>query len=245
MLCCVTFCLVSVVQAAVSRAPRCVCWPVRGGRLDFRLGLPVDSSRAQMSRKSASWDHARVPCPKVRPHQARRVRVKLSYTVIAWLLIFCQPHSVTSWPLCEMFYNLFHEHLGEKLKFVFSPDVILCGWLGSIIIIIIIIIIYSLTARIIGAPQMISQPVSSIFPCSPLPSVTWRTPGLSIPWCCFPTSSSVCLLPPFTVPCKMFWSDLMNGRHNHATTICVCLQWSVGLRVVRLPAGSWRGRPCW
>ena len=29
-----------------------------------------------------------------------------------------------------MFYNLFNELLGDKLKFVFSPDVILCGWLG-------------------------------------------------------------------------------------------------------------------
>ena len=33
-----------------------------------------------------------------------------------------------------------------------------------IIIIITIIIIYPLTARVVGAPQMISQPVSSIFP---------------------------------------------------------------------------------
>ena len=41
---------------------------------------------------------------------------------------------------------------------------------------------------------MISQPVFSIFPCSPLPSGTCRTPGLSIPWCCLPTSSSVCLV---------------------------------------------------
>ena len=57
-------------------------------------------------------------------------------------------------------------------------------------IIIIIIIIYPLTARVIEAPQMISQPVSSMFLCSPLPSGTWRTPGLSIPWCCLPTSSS-------------------------------------------------------
>ena len=46
---------------------------------------------------------------------------------------------------------------------------------------IIIIIIYPLTAMVVGAQQMISQPVSSILPCSPLPSVTWRTPGLSIP----------------------------------------------------------------
>ena len=36
---------------------------------------------------------------------------------------------------------------------------------------LIIVIIYPVTARVVGAPQMISQPVSSIFPCSPLPSV--------------------------------------------------------------------------
>ena len=30
------------------------------------------------------------------------------------------------------------------------------------------IIIYPLTVRVAGAPQMISQPVSSTFPCSPL-----------------------------------------------------------------------------
>ena len=45
----------------------------------------------------------------------------------------------------------------------------------------ITIIIYPLTARVAGAPQMILQPVPSIFPCSPLTSGTWRTPGLSIP----------------------------------------------------------------
>ena len=58
---------------------------------------------------------------------------------------------------------------------------------------LIIISINPLTARVVGAPQMILQPVFSIFPCSPLPSGTCRTPGLSIPWCCLPTSSSVCL----------------------------------------------------
>ena len=41
---------------------------------------------------------------------------------------------------------------------------------------------------------MILQPVSSIFPCSPLPSGTCQTPDLSISWCCLPTSSSVCLV---------------------------------------------------
>ena len=43
----------------------------------------------------------------------------------------------------------------------------------------IIIIINPLTARVVGAPQMILQPVFSIFPCSPLSSGTCRTPGLS------------------------------------------------------------------
>ena len=50
----------------------------------------------------------------------------------------------------------------------------------QIIIIIIIIIINSVTARVVGAPQMILEPVFSIVSCSPLPSVTWRTPGLTI-----------------------------------------------------------------
>ena len=43
------------------------------------------------------------------------------------------------------------------------------------------IIIYPLTARVDETPQMISQPVASIFLSSPLPSGTWPTPGLSIP----------------------------------------------------------------
>ena len=42
-------------------------------------------------------------------------------------------------------------------------------------------LIYPITTRVVGAPQLILQPVSSIFPCSLLPSGTWRTPGLSIP----------------------------------------------------------------
>ena len=89
--------------------------------------------------------------------------------------------------------------------------------------VIIIVIIYSLTTRVVGAPQMISQPVSSIFPSSPLPSWTWRTPGLSNPWCCLPTSSSVSLVffPLSLCLARWFWSDLMNGRHEHATVICV------------------------
>ena len=98
----------------------------------------------------------------------------------------------------------------------------------------IIIIIDPLTMRVGGAPRMISQPVSSIFPCFSLPSVTWRSLGLSIPWCRLPTSSSVCLvfLPLSLCLAKWFWSDLMNGRHDHTTAVCFSLR-SSGLRVVR------------
>ena len=108
-------------------------------------------------------------------------------------------------------------------------------------------LIYPLTARVIWAPQMILQPVSSIFPCSPLPSGTWWTPGLSIPWCCLPTSSSVCLVffPLSLYLERWFWPDLINGRHDHTTAVCVSLHWSGCLRVVQLPAGSWHGLPCW
>ena len=49
---------------------------------------------------------------------------------------------------------------------------VLAEWRQLDWIIIIIIIIYPLTARVVEAPQMISQPVFSIFPCSPLPPGT-------------------------------------------------------------------------
>ena len=52
---------------------------------------------------------------------------------------------------------------------------------------------YPLTAGVIGAPQMTSQPVSSIVLYSALPSGTWWPPGLYAPCCCLPTSSSICL----------------------------------------------------
>ena len=42
-------------------------------------------------------------------------------------------------------------------------------------------LINPLTARVVGEPQMISQPVFSIVPCSPLPSGSWQSPCLSIP----------------------------------------------------------------
>ena len=94
---------------------------------------------------------------------------------------------------------------------------------------------YPLTVRVVGAPQMTSQLVSSIPFCSPLPSGTWWTPGLSIPWFCLPTSFPVCLVFFHLLPClaRWFWLDLMNGRHDHTTAVSVSLRWSGGLGVVR------------
>ena len=115
------------------------------------------------------------------------------------------------------------------------------------IIICTCIIIYPLTMRVIGAPQMISQPVSSISACSQLPFGTWQTPGLSIPWCCLSTSTFVCL-PFFLLSlclARWFWPDLINGRHEHTTAVYVSLRWSSGLHVVRLLAGSWHRLPHW
>ena len=110
----------------------------------------------------------------------------------------------------------------------------------------IIIIINPLTARVVGAPQIILQPVFSILPCSPLFSGTCRTPGLFIPWCCLPTSSSVCLVFFSLSLClaRWFWPDLMNGKHDYTTAVCVSLRPSGGFRVVQMPAGSWHGFPC-
>ena len=80
--------------------------------------------------------------------------------------------------------------------------------------------------------------VSYPFLCSPLPSGTWQTPGLSIPWFCLPTSSSVCLVffPPSLRLARWFWPDLMNGRLVHTNAVCTSLRWS-GLHVAWLLAG--------
>ena len=90
--------------------------------------------------------------------------------------------------------------------------------------------LYTFSAGVVGPPQMTSQPVSSAFLCSPLPSGTWRTPGRSIPWWCFHTSFSVCLVfslscPPLLSLClaRLFRPDLINGRHVHTTSVCVSL----------------------
>ena len=85
------------------------------------------------------------------------------------------------------------------------------------------------------------------FPCSPLPSGTWRTPGLSIPSCCLPTTSFVRLVffPLSLCLARWFWPDLMNGKRDHTTAVCVSLRSSGDLRLVPLPAGAWHRLPHW
>ena len=66
-------------------------------------------------------------------------------------------------------------------------------------------LIYLLTTRVVGAPQMISQPVSSIF--SLFSTALWDLAN-SRPVHFLMLSSHLllclpCLLPPFTVPCEM------------------------------------------
>ena len=66
-------------------------------------------------------------------------------------------------------------------------------------------LIYPLTARVVGAPQMISQPVSSIF--SLFPTALWdlanSRPVYSLMFSSHLFLCLPCLLPPFTVPFKM------------------------------------------
>ena len=94
--------------------------------------------------------------------------------------------------------------------------------------------IYHFTGRVVWPPSMTSQLNSSICLCSPLPSGTWRTPGLSTPWRCLPISSSVCLSSllffcllvffPFSLClARWFWPDLIDGRLVHTTSVCVSL----------------------
>ena len=121
------------------------------------------------------------------------------------------------------------EQLEEPISFKYLGATLCID--GTIIIVIIIIIINPLRARVVEAPQMISQPVSSIFLCSPLPSGTWQTPDLSI--VVFPPLLlCLCLLPLSLCLARWFWPDLMNRRHDHTTAVCVSLQWSGGFCVV-------------
>ena len=61
---------------------------------------------------------------------------------------------------------------------------------------------------------------------------------LNLPICLVFFPLSLCLA-------RWFWPDLKNGKHVQTTAVCISLQWSGGLHVVQLPAGSWHGLPRW
>ena len=104
----------------------------------------------------------------------------------------------------------------------------------------IIIIINPLTAKVSGGTTGdFATSFLHFSACYPLPSGTCQTPGLSIPWCCLPTSSSVCLVffPLSLCRARWFWPDLMNGKHDRTTAVCISLQWPGGLCVC--PIACW------
>ena len=104
-----------------------------------------------------------------------------------------------------------------------------------------------ITTRVVGAPQMTLLPVFSIFTL--FSTTLWDLPN-SRPVHSLMLSSHLFLCPPCLLPLSLclarwFWPDLMNGRHDHTTAVCVSLRWPGGLCVARLPAGSWHGLPRW
>ena len=81
------------------------------------------------------------------------------------------------------------------------------------------------------------------FPCSPLPSGTWRTPGLSIPWYCRLFFCLPCLLLPFTVSCKIVLARPYEREtcpyHCRLRLFTMVRRLSCG----PIPSGSWHGLP--
>ena len=147
------------------------------------------------------------------------------------------------------------------MRFVFSPDVILCGWLGSK---------HQLTncyTSSWGEPTGLTEhyhhhhdqflnregrwgttddSATSFLHLYLFSAALWDLPN-SRPVHSLMLSSHLflCLLSTFTVLARWFWPDLMNGKHDHTTAVCVFLRSSGDLHVVQLPAGSWHGLPRW
>ena len=99
---------------------------------------------------------------------------------------------------------------------------------------------HPLTMRVIGVPQMTSQPVSSIFF---LFFTAFRDLSNSRPVHSLLVSSHLflclpCLLPPFTMPCKMVQAGPDERETGPYHCSMVSSRWSGRLRVIRLPAGS-------
>ena len=79
----------------------------------------------------------------------------------------------------------------------------------------------SLTARVVGAPQMISLPVSFIFPVLHCPLGLAELQACPFPDVVFPPLplSSLSSSPLSLCLARWFWPDLMNERHDHTTAV--------------------------
>ena len=151
------------------------------------------------------------------------VKPKYSEWKFTWSALWLSPESSTWWWWWWWWWwepcHHYHHHFFITIK-IFIIIIIRFSFLRlvsrSCHHLYLIIIIYPLIARVVWAPQMSLHPVFSIFPCSPLPSGTCWTPGLSISWCCLPTSSSVSFVffPLSLCLARWFWPDLMNRRHD-------------------------------
>ena len=94
---------------------------------------------------------------------------------------------------------------------------------------------------------MISQPVSSSYVCSPLPSATLLNSGLSISWWCLPTSSSFCLdfFPLSTSFWKHYWLILDSSFEEDSGEHEVLVGWFVGALSPVNPKGLHQGWEIW
>ena len=113
---------------------------------------------------------------------------------------------------------------------------------------IIIIIINPLTARVVWGTT--DDFATSFLHFSLFSTTLWDLPN-SRPVHSLKLSSHLfycppCLLPPFTVPCKMVLArpDERKTWPYHCSLLLFTI-WSGDLRVVQLPAGSWHRLPHW
>ena len=108
-------------------------------------------------------------------------------------------------------------------------------------------LIYPLPAKVVGAPQMISHQFPRLFPVLHCPLGLGELQACPFPGVVFPPHllSALSFSPLSLYLARWPKPDLMNGRHDHTTAVCVSLRSSGDLNVVQLPAGSWHGLPRW
>ena len=161
----------------------------------------------------------------------RHLCVRCVFLDVWHLLFFVHEMRGALWVRCQGSFLSLRHFIGRRSLYIHVPMLGLkkknyapWGWVqkrrSEELLLLLLLLFYPLTARVVGASQMISQPVSSILPCSSLPSGTWQNPGLSIPWCCFPTSSSVCLVFSPLALCRA--KTYLKLMQSHCVCKCRC-----------------------